>query len=741
MAITDRLLSIFTGAFRRKATPSPDPSASFLARKASAAAALLVNAGVGQPVWTPRRFDRLADEAYVWNAIAHSCVKRIATAVAGASWLLYDDGNGDEIEKHPILQLLKRPNPTMTGLELIEAFVAFNQLAGISYIEQVSPSSGPPRELWVLRPDRIHILEGATGVPAGYRYETAKGRRDWPVDPITGDSDIIAFKQFHPLHDWYGLSPVEPAAASIDVSNGARAYNQKILANGASVPGIMVFKSPLDDEQIEAAESALNSRWRDPESMGGYRILGGDWSYIQTGASARDMQFFELTQQSGREICAAFGVPHILVIPGESTYANREQAYLELYEATVLPIMRKIRDLLNATLCRRFGAVRLDFDEDDIPALEPRRQGRREGVIALWTAGLITKNEARTSLQFDEIGAEGDRFAEVSFMPSGNASGRQAKPPEKPGTPAGGQADQGGADQAAKEVGEAAVVPFDTKAGGDEDDEPPQVPEPGGYLNEIVDQLPDGELTDELLPIIRNAMVRVGEEAVRGARVDFAFDVLDPKVVEYLETYGATRIKQLIGTTTRAALARSLTDGVQLGESTDKLRQRVRDVFKVASESRAQMIAETEIGNASGFAAEAAMVQAGTRYKVWLATMDSHTRDTHRAMNGQIREVGELFESPSGARGKGPGQFGVAAEDIYCRCASIAYEPEEEEGQAVPQQVLDRRRKEVGDRWREIDEIRRAFEVSAFEAVQRGLDRQRRSIENAMFWASLRPRK
>ena len=53
--------------------------------------------------------------------------------------------------------------------------------------------------------------------------------------------------------------------------------------------------------------------------------------------------------------------------------------------------------------------------------------------------------------------------------------------------------------------------------------------------------------------------------------------------------------------------------------------------------------------------------------KQWDATLDDRTRNTHKNLDGQIREIDEYFEV-NGHRALHPGAFGVASEDIHCRC-------------------------------------------------------------------------
>lgn len=58
--------------------------------------------------------------------------------------------------------------------------------------------------------------------------------------------------------------------------------------------------------------------------------------------------------------------------------------------------------------------------------------------------------------------------------------------------------------------------------------------------------------------------------------------------------------------------------------------------------------------------------------KQWDSTLDDITRGTHRELDGQIKSVDEPFEIPStGAKAMYPGGFGIAKEDINCRCATL----------------------------------------------------------------------
>ena len=55
------------------------------------------------------KYQDLANEGYLKNAIVYRCVNEISKGASAVDFMLY---NGDSIiEQHPLIELLKRPNP------------------------------------------------------------------------------------------------------------------------------------------------------------------------------------------------------------------------------------------------------------------------------------------------------------------------------------------------------------------------------------------------------------------------------------------------------------------------------------------------------------------------------------------------------------------------------------------------------------------------------------------------------
>ncbi len=151
-------------------------------------------------------------------------------------------------------------------------------------------------------------------------------------------------------------------------------------------------------------EEALLDRTQGPRQAGRPLVLGGDVDWKELGFSPKDMDFAELKSQAAREIAAAFGVPHLLVVSGEATFSNRADARLELWEHTVIPLLDRISAALSSWLGPMFGdRLRLAHDLDEVPALAPRRRLKWQQIQQ---ADFLTLDEKRQALGYAPIEGE-----------------------------------------------------------------------------------------------------------------------------------------------------------------------------------------------------------------------------------------------------------------------------------------------------------------------------------------------
>ncbi len=384
------------------------------AEKASAARRLIAVGDAGRPVWSRRRFDAFAEEGFRKNVIAFRAVGEVAQGAASVPWRLFRRAGARRVavEAHPLAALLARPNPLQAGPALLEAVYGYRLIAGNAFVEAVAPEGRPPVELYALRPDRMRVIPGPGGLPAAYRYSVAGRSRDFPVDPVTGRAAILHIRAFHPLDDWYGMSPAEAAAFAIDQHNEAGAWNQALLQNGARPSGALMVESGegagLSDEQFERLKAQIDALYAGARNAGRPVLLEGGLTWQEMSLSPKDMDFINAKHTAARDIALAFGVPpQLLGIPGDNTYANMREARLALWEETIVPLVRQVTAEFNCWLAPRFdGEITLAPDFDAVPALSLRRERLWNGLAR---ADFLTVNEKRAAAGYGAVPG-GDRL-------------------------------------------------------------------------------------------------------------------------------------------------------------------------------------------------------------------------------------------------------------------------------------------------------------------------------------------
>lgn len=384
---------------------------------------------MGRAVWSQRNYESFAKEGYQKNVVAYSCVRRMA--VTAASVPLYIMDGDKEVEEHPLMDLLNAPNPFQDYTDFAEAWVSYLMLSGNAYIEKVdsltkkatAPFAGRmgamlPQELYALRSDRMRIVPGARGWPAAYEYVVGGNVQKYEIDVARRLMPVLHVKTFHPTDDWYGLSPIEAAAMSVDTHTAATEWNTSLLQNSASIPGIFrSTKTALTKDQRQELREELRKH-SGPKNIGEPMIADGDWEFFPMGFSPKDMEFINAKNTSARDICLAFATPpQLLGIPGDNTYSNLKEANIAYARGGVIPVLRKYVGGLNRWLSPLYGdKIKICYDEDVIPGLAEERV---ETYAKLEATTFLRLDEKRAAVGYEDYDG-GDESKPGSFIMVGS---------------------------------------------------------------------------------------------------------------------------------------------------------------------------------------------------------------------------------------------------------------------------------------------------------------------------------
>lgn len=359
----------------------------------------LAFSNLGNPVWSPRDYGAMSREGYKQNPIAYRCVRLIAESVASVPLKIH----GDEAEVKTIETLLSHPNIEQSFPELIESFVGHLQIAGNAYLELIA-IDGAPRELCVLRPDTMRIIQGGNGWPIAWEQQIGAQKRHLLRDHVSGKSQCLHLKLFNPTDDLYGQSPIEAAATAIDIHNAGGAWNKSLIDNAARPSGALIYRGAngyerLSDEQFERLKAELNNAHTGAANAGRPLLLEGGLEWSPMSLSPAEMDFIEARRSAARDIALAFGVPPLLLgIPGDNTYSNFKEANLAFWRAGIVPLASKIANALTQFLRPWFeNEIKIMADFDLIPALSAEREGLWARIDA---ANFLTNEEKREMAGF-----------------------------------------------------------------------------------------------------------------------------------------------------------------------------------------------------------------------------------------------------------------------------------------------------------------------------------------------------
>ncbi|MDZ7600706.1 MAG: phage portal protein [Hoeflea sp.] len=352
--------------------------------------------------WSGRSYAGLAREGFMRNPVAHRATRMIAEAAASVPFVVFDQGR--EQERHPVMDLLHRPDPNGAGSGFFETLYGHLLLAGNAWINPVG-AGGRIAGLQLLRPDRMRVIEGPDGWPVAYEHQAGGRRQRFQAQPEEGPG-LLHLKLFHPLDDHLGFAPLEAALMALDLHNAAMSWNKALLDNSARPSGALVYQPKdggnLTPEQYQRLKSELEDGYQGARRAGRPMLLEGGLDWKAMGLTPRDMDFIEARNGAARDIALALGVPPMLLgIPGDLTYANYQEANRAFCRLTVLPLVGRTAAALTAWLQPVHGAgLKVDYDADRLPGLSVERD-------ALWArlgaADFLTDEEKREAVGYQSV--------------------------------------------------------------------------------------------------------------------------------------------------------------------------------------------------------------------------------------------------------------------------------------------------------------------------------------------------
>jgi HK97 family phage portal protein len=328
--------------------------------------------------------DRPPQEKYLGAMGAQSTifaiVDRIATSIAAVEWRLYRKASKpedrEETKTHPALVVLNKPNAHYTRTEFFETLQQHFELTGEMWMllsrSNLLNGSGPPIELWPVRPDRMRPVPSPSEFIAGYTYKN--GRDEIPLRI----SDVIYNKRPSPLDPYRGIGPIGTLLIDIEGEHAASAYNTQFFHNGAEPGGILEIPEILSDDEFDKLVAHWEQQHRGVNNAHKVAVVeAGVWK--ERTYTMRDMQFEQLRRFSRETFRQAWGFPKPMLGDVEDVNrANAEAASFVFADQLLIPRLRRWRTMLNDDYLPQFGSMGAGYEFDFDPVIPRSVQDERE---------------------------------------------------------------------------------------------------------------------------------------------------------------------------------------------------------------------------------------------------------------------------------------------------------------------------------------------------------------------------
>lgn len=294
-------------------------------------------------------------------------------------WQTMVDGRPGDLFNSAALDVLSTPWQNATTGDLLARMEQDATLAGNWF--GVRRGSSIRR----LRPDWVSIIVGSPSgdpldldaEPVGYLYSP----------PARKPQTLLAADVAHyaPVPDpdaaWRGMSWLSPVVREIQADTGASLHKLKFFENAATPNMAVSLDKAVSVQQFRDFVAEMDAQHKGAENAYKTLYLAGGADVTVIGANMRELDF-KATQGAGEtRICAAGGVPPIIVGLSEglasATYSNYGMARRKFGDHWARPSWRQAAGALQSIVPTPANA-RLWYDDRDISFLQEDRKDDAE---------------------------------------------------------------------------------------------------------------------------------------------------------------------------------------------------------------------------------------------------------------------------------------------------------------------------------------------------------------------------
>jgi HK97 family phage portal protein len=364
-------------------------------------------------------------KGYQSNIFVYQCVEfitRKASVVPLKMRIKKGNGTFEEVASHPILDVLKRPNPFMGYSEWVQQAIGYKLLTGNSFIYAnpvgVGSKAKEIAELHVMPADQVAIITGQNWAEPiqAYILQWAPDR-NLEFQP----SEVIHLK--YPSYtyengDYYGQSPLRAALKILEKSNQNIDSSKAAFANQGAA-GIITDEAveeaqAINEEQAQALQEGYERKFGGANNKGKVLVTVGKLRWQQIGLSPVDLNMLQDHNVSRRDICSVYHLSSNLFNDVEgTTFSNMKEARKAAWTDAIIPELNSIAQELTRVFAAAYKLPELElyYDYSGIDELQPDRAEMINWLNTAWWVKVNRKQEM--------MGEEADPTMDFYMIPQG----------------------------------------------------------------------------------------------------------------------------------------------------------------------------------------------------------------------------------------------------------------------------------------------------------------------------------
>src|SRR4051812_6127172 len=375
---------------------------------AAADAAPLITSGAPLDVTTSNAL-RVSD--------AYACVRLLADSISSLPLKAYrrtPQGRVPAGDQARISQLLQRPSPGSTTVDLISQIVVHLNLYGDAFLGKFR-ADGEIVQLGLIHPESVQVE--LRGQRMFYTLSSARGITEHGVE------DVLHIKAMS-LDGLRGLSPVTQCRVALGLSSSLQQSAKSFTEQGSRPSGILSAPAGGRDA-VDHLREQWQTRHAGVEQMHRIAVLSGDVKFQPVAFSADDAQFLQQRDLSAREVARVFRVPAwaIDAPTGDSlTYANVSEQNRFLVTHSLRPWIVRIERAITSDTDLCPGGTYVQFDLDGLLRADAKTRADTYTQALATETGWMRRDEVRALEDLPPEGVVLSR-SDARRRPSGDSGG------------------------------------------------------------------------------------------------------------------------------------------------------------------------------------------------------------------------------------------------------------------------------------------------------------------------------